>query len=64
MFNSFLYKIKVLYKVKGIVSRDFRGLQMISMDRAWVPGVPWMFIFSFLFFFIYCILFSIIISKF
>ena len=25
---------------KGIVSRDFRGLQMILMDRAWIPGVP------------------------
>ena len=24
---------------KGIVSRDFLGLQMILMDRAWVPGI-------------------------
>ena len=25
---------------KGIVSRDFRGLQMILMDRTRVPGIP------------------------
>ena len=26
--------------LKGIVSRDFRCLQQILMDRAWVPGIP------------------------
>ena len=25
---------------KGIVSRDFEGLQMILMKRSWVPDVP------------------------
>ena len=25
---------------KGIVSRDFEGLQMILMNRTWVPDVP------------------------
>ena len=39
------YKILVNFSrwcmtFKGIVSRDFRGLQMILMDRAWTPGVP------------------------
>ena len=24
--------------IKGIVSQDFHGLQMILIDRAWVPG--------------------------
>ena len=28
------------YPLKGIVSRDFQGLQMILMDRAWAPGIP------------------------
>ena len=27
-------------KIKGIVSRNFGGLQMILMDEAWVPDVP------------------------
>ena len=26
--------------LKGIVSRDFEGLQMILMNRSWVPDVP------------------------
>ena len=26
--------------IKGIVSRDFEGLQMILMDRIGVPDVP------------------------
>ena len=26
--------------IKGIVSRDFKGLQMILMDRIGVPDVP------------------------
>ena len=26
--------------IKGIVSRDFRCLQMTLMDRIWVPDVP------------------------
>jgi hypothetical protein len=26
--------------LKGIVSRDFKGLQMVSMDRAQVPNSP------------------------
>jgi hypothetical protein len=26
--------------IKGIVSRDFKGLQMVSMDRAQVPNSP------------------------
>ena len=34
--------------VKGIVSQDFRGLQMIVTDRAWVHGIPLIFIFIFL----------------
>ena len=25
---------------KGIVSRDFGGLQLILMDGAWVPDIP------------------------
>ena len=25
---------------KGIVSRDFRGLQMILINRTWVPNIP------------------------
>ena len=29
-----------LFLVKGIVSRDFGGLQMILMDRIGVPDVP------------------------
>ena len=28
------------YEFKGIVSRDFGGLQMILMDRIYVPDVP------------------------
>ena len=35
---------------KGIVSRDFGGLQMILMDGAWVPEVfaeGFVFVFSF-----------------
>ena len=28
------------YKLKGIVSRNFEGLQMILMNRTWVPDVP------------------------
>ena len=28
------------YEFKGIVSRDFGGLQMILMDRIGVPDVP------------------------
>ena len=28
------------YVFKGIVSRDFEGLQMILMNRTWVPYVP------------------------
>ena len=28
------------YLFKGIVSRDFEGLQMILMNRSWVPDVP------------------------
>ena len=28
------------YKLKGIVSRNVEGLQMILMNRAWVPDVP------------------------
>ena len=35
--NLDILKINVL---KGIVSRDFGGLQMILMNRAWVPDVP------------------------
>ena len=27
-------------KLKGIISREVEGLQMILMDRAWVPDVP------------------------
>ena len=27
-------------QLKGIVSRDFEWLQMILMNRTWVPGVP------------------------
>ena len=27
-------------RVKGIISRDFGGLQMISMDRTIIPDVP------------------------
>ena len=30
----------ILLDFKGIVSRDFRCLQMILKDRAWVPGIP------------------------
>ena len=33
-------KLQDSLKVKGIVSRDFGGLQMILMDRIWVPDVP------------------------
>ena len=29
-----------IYIIKGIVSRDFRCLQMILMDRIGVPDVP------------------------
>ena len=29
-----------LCQVKGIVSRDFEGLQMILMDRIGIPDVP------------------------
>ena len=29
-----------IYLIKGIVSRDFRCLQMILMDRIVVPDVP------------------------
>ena len=36
---------------KGIVSRDFRGLQVILMDRAWVPGIqPEVYLFVILLF--------------
>ena len=35
-----MYKATTTMTFKGIVSRDFRGLQMILMDRAWIPGVP------------------------
>ena len=31
---------KVIMSLKGIVSRDFGGLQMILMDRIGVPDVP------------------------
>ena len=34
------YKISGHRKLKGIVSRDIEGLQMILMNRAWVPCVP------------------------
>ena len=33
-------QIKELPHFKGIVSRDFGGLQMILMDRIGVPDVP------------------------
>ena len=37
-----LFKILVLHRttLKGIASRDFRGLQMILIDRIGVPDVP------------------------
>ena len=36
---------------KGIVSRDFRGLQVILMDRAWVPDIqPEVYLFVILLF--------------
>ena len=33
-------KNKIKQDLKGIVSRDFEGLQIILMDRTWVPHVP------------------------
>ena len=30
----------MLQRLKGIVSRDFEGLEMILMDRIGVPDVP------------------------
>ena len=35
--------------LKGIVSRDFGGLQMILMERIYVPNVPLEVYFKFLF---------------
>ena len=32
--------LKYFDELKGKVSRDFRGLQMILMDRTWPPDVP------------------------
>ena len=43
IFNNFLLlnsQFLPLFFVKGIVSRDFEGLQMILMDRLCVPDVP------------------------
>ena len=31
---------QLVVQFKGIVSRDFGGLQMILMDRIYVPDVP------------------------
>ena len=33
-------KVGTVPALKGIVSRDFEGLQMILMNRSWVPEVP------------------------
>ena len=38
-FNFFKYDY-VNVSLKGIVSRDFEWLQMILMNRFWVPDVP------------------------
>ena len=41
--SFFAEKLKLLNKLidfKGIVSRDFRCLQMILKDMAWVLGIP------------------------
>ena len=39
LVKSFLEKVST-HEVKGIVSRDFGGLQMILMGRIGVPDVP------------------------
>ena len=38
-YSSIPKGITTIVSLKGIVSRDFGGLQMIVMDRAWVPGI-------------------------
>ena len=38
--QSMLYTHLLFTAFKGIVSRDFEGLQMILMDRIGVPDVP------------------------
>ena len=47
----FLYNSLCVH-TKGIVSRDFEGLQIILMNRTWVPGVPldvWFLFFVFIY---------------
>ena len=36
----FLFFIFMLSLIKGIITRNFRCLQMILKDRTWFPGVP------------------------
>ena len=38
--DCYLQYLKVLTHFKGIVSRDFGGLQMILINRIGVPDVP------------------------
>ena len=39
--HNFTWKIRHFFlQLKGIVSRDFEGLQMVLMDRIGVPDVP------------------------
>ena len=34
------FTVQITSQFKGIVSRDFEGLQKILMKRTWVPDVP------------------------
>ena len=36
-------------ELKGIVSQDFEGLQMILMNKSWVPDVPMVVCYSYKF---------------
>ena len=40
IFFRYFKKSKYITELKGIVSRDFGGLQMILMNRIVVPDVP------------------------
>ena len=42
MEQNFIYRQirqEIIVTFEGIVSRDFWGLQMIFMDRTWVPAI-------------------------
>ena len=57
LYTVHIFEINLYFK--GIVSRNFGGLQMILMDRIGVPDVPLEVYFLFIF-----VLYSFLSSKF